>query len=303
MLHFHTSKQKFSLLFLMLIFAGITSHAQKVQRTQPIWWFGESGAANINFYRGTTQMLNNNLTVPTAFHKGEGIKPYASLLTEYRPNKVWGGMLNIAYDNRGGKFDGVVAPCNCAADLSTNVSYITVEPSLRLAPFASAFYVFAGPTLSFNISKKFAYTQEKQTETRSDWSNIRKTVFSAQAGAGIDIPISAPTSATQMTLSPFASFLTDFCHDPRSVESWSFYTVRAGIALKFGTSRKPTAVATPEELQVIAPIVMEKEVQFSVRAPKVVPLHRQVKESFPIISSVFFDKESTEIPNRYVKLN
>lgn len=304
MLQFHTTKQKFSFLFLMLIFAGIAVHAQKIKRTQPVWWFGESAAANFNTYRGTTQVLNSNLTVPTAFHKGDGVKPYLSLLTEYRPNKVWGGVLNLAYDNRGGKFDGVMAPCNCAADLSTNISYVTVEPSLRIAPFANAFYIFGGPTISFNVSKAFTYTQEKQTDKRGDWSNIHKTVFSAQAGAGIDIPLSARASATQMSVSPFISFLTDFGHEPRSVESWSFYTIRAGIALKFGTARKLTPVATISEPVTATPEkVIEKEVQFSVRAPKVAPLSRQVKETFPLINSIFFNQGSTEIPSRYILLN
>ena len=303
MLQFQKIKNKFAFLFLMLILAGITGNAQKIQRIQPVWWFGESGAANFNTYRGTTQMLNSDITVPTAFHKGDGVKPYLSLLTEYRPNKVWGGMLNVAYDNRGGKFDGVLAPCNCAADLTTNISYITVEPSLRLAPFSSAFYIFAGPTLSFNVSKAFTYTQEKQTDVKGDWSDIHKTVFSAQAGTGIDIPVSAATSATQMTVSPFVSFLTDFGHEPRSVESWSFYTVRAGIALKFGTSRKSLPAKTIEDPVTIIPAVKEKDVQFSVRAPKVVPLKRQVKETFPLINSVFFNMGSTEIPSRYVQLS
>jgi outer membrane protein OmpA-like peptidoglycan-associated protein len=152
------------------------------------------------------------------------------------------------------------------------------------------------------VSKEFTYTQEKQADTRGDWSDIHKTVFSAQAGAGIDIPVSARASATQMTVSPFVSFLTDFGHDPRSVESWSLYTVRAGIALKFGTSRKSIAKSVEEPVATI-PVVQEKEVQFSVRAPKVVPLSRQVKETFPLINSVFFNAESTEIPARYILLN
>src|SRR6476661_265570 len=100
----NTANKKFAFLFLSLLVTATAGNAQKVKRAQPTWWFGESAAANFNTYRGTTQMLNNNLTVPTAFHKGEGVKPYASLLTEYRPGKVWGGMLNIAYDNRGAKF-------------------------------------------------------------------------------------------------------------------------------------------------------------------------------------------------------
>jgi outer membrane protein OmpA-like peptidoglycan-associated protein len=304
MLQYHKSKQKIALTFLILIFAGITVDAQKIKRSQPVWWFGESGAANFNHYRGTTQMLNSSLTTPTAFHKGEGVKPYASLLTEYRPGKVWGGMLNVAYDNRGGKFDQVLAPCNCPANLSTNISYVTVEPSLRLAPFASAFYVFAGPTLSFNLNKTFTYTQEKQNDKRGDWSDIHKTILSAQAGAGIDIPVSSRTSLTQMTISPFVSFLTDFGHDPRSSGSWSVYTIRAGIALKFGKAKNSTTVKKETESATTTPeILKEKEVQFSVRAPKVVPSNRQVKETFPIRNSVFFNMGSTEIPNRYIQLN
>jgi outer membrane protein OmpA-like peptidoglycan-associated protein len=307
MLYSHTTKQTFAFLFLLLFFAGSTAHAQIAKRVQPAWWFGISGAANFNTYRGTTQVLNNNLTVPTAFHKGNGIKPYASLLTEYRPGKIWGLMLNIAYDNRGGKFDEVIAPCNCPANLTTNIGYIAVEPSLRIAPFASAFYLFAGPTISFSVAKTFAYTQLKQPDTKADWSDLRNTVFAAQAGAGIDIPLSKSTAETQMTLSPFASFQTDLINSPRKVESWSIYTIRAGIALKFGTGKKaiPAAVVT-EPIIITKPIitpVAEKEVQFSVRAPKVVPLTRQVKETFPLRKSVFFNMGSTEIPNRYITLS
>lgn len=303
MLTYQLAKQKFAYLFTILLFAGIATQAQKSQRVQPVWWFGESGAANFNFYRGTTQMLNNTSSVPTAFHKGKGIRPYASLLTEYRPNKVWGGMLNVAYDNRGGKFDQVMAPCNCPADLSTNMSYVTVEPSLRIAPFANAFYIFGGPTLSFNVTKSFTYTQEKQTDVRGEWSDVKKVALSAQAGAGVDIPLSARESKTQWSLSPFVSFLTDFGHAPRSVETWSFYTVRAGMALKFGTSRKSTPATTQSVPEIATIPLPEKTVEFSVRAPKVIPLQRQVKETFPLRNSVFFDQGSVEVPVRYVTLD
>ena len=82
------------------------------QTTQPTWWFGLSGGANATFFDGTTQRLNNSLIVPAAFHKGKGIRPFGSVLLEYRPTAVWGGSLNLGYDGRGGKFDGVIAPCD-----------------------------------------------------------------------------------------------------------------------------------------------------------------------------------------------
>jgi outer membrane protein OmpA-like peptidoglycan-associated protein len=294
MLVFHSTKQKASLLFLGIILAGSTIEAQQVKRTEPIWWFGESAAANLNYYRGTTQMLNGDVTVPTAFHKGAGVKPYFSLLTEYRPNKKWGGILNIAYDNRGGKFDDVVAPCNCPADLKTNISYIAIEPSLRLAPFASSFYIFAGPTLSYNVAKSFTYKQEKQEDRTGDWSNVHKTAFSAQAGAGVDLMLSDPSNTTQVSLSPFVSFLTDLGHEPRANQTWSFYTVRAGVAVKIGSRKRKKEIALT---------VAEEKINFSVRAPKLVSPNRPVKETFPLCNSVFFNMGSVEIPERYVMLN
>ncbi len=308
MFYNHISKQK-SLFFIALFLIAITNtNAQKVERPQPKWWFGESGAINFNNYRGTTQMLNKELSVPTAFHKGSSIKPYASLLTEYRPNKVIGGMLNVAFDNRGGTFEGVMAPCNCPATLSTNLSYVTIEPSLRIAPFASAFYVFAGPTIAINLSKEFTYTQLLQPDTHADWSDVRKTVISAQAGAGIDIPVSKKTSATQMTVSPFVSFQTDLFDAPRTVETWAINTVRTGVALKFGTSKKamPTTTLIHDTMYITTPStplnLTTKDVQFSVRAPKDIPANRQIKETLPLRNSVFFDLGSSEIPNRYVLL-
>ena len=290
---------------LLLVITALSVNAQTVTRTQPIWWFGVSGAANFNKFEGTTQKLNNNLTVPTAFHQGNSVRPYGSILMEYRPKKVVGFMLNLAYDNRGGKFDQVIAPCNCPEEIKTNLAYFVIEPSLRIAPFASAFYIFAGPTVAINVSKDFKYVQLKQPDVNADWSDIRKTVFGAQAGLGIDIPVSKKTSETQMTVSPFASFQTNLLDAPRTIESWSIYTIRAGVAFKFGTGKRAKAI-TPDPVVItntVTNTVTNKEVQFSVRAPKFIPVNRSVKETLPIRNVIFFDLGSSEIPNRYVMLN
>jgi outer membrane protein OmpA-like peptidoglycan-associated protein len=280
--------QKATAIFFMLILACT---AVQAQIKQPVWWYGVSGAANINWYDGTTQRLNNSLIVPTAFHKGNGVRPYGSILLEYRPAGAWGMMLNAGYDSRAAKFKDVVAPCDCPASLKTNTDYVTIEPSLRWA--ASNFYLFAGPTIAFNTKKDFEYTQLKQPNTNAELSNMRKTLIGGQIGAGYEIPLSSATSTSKVNISPFISFHPYFGRAPRNIESWQITTLRAGLALKFGKgSKKVTEI-------VAVPV---RDFIFTVRAPKVVPVTRQVSEVLPLRNSVFFNEGSTQVPSRYVML-
>lgn len=293
MLYINKIMQRSITCLLVIILACSTVHGQV---TQPTWWFGVSGAANFNFYDGTTQRLNNSLIVPAAFHKGQGVRPYGSILMEYRPAGIWGLMLNVGYDGRGGEFKNVVAPCNCLATLETNASSIVVEPSLRLGIPSTHLYFYAGPSLDFNIIKDFQYTQVNQVNTNSQFSAMRKTLVSGQVGAGYDIPLSSAASINKVSLSPFVSFHPYFGRAPRDIESWQITTIRAGIALKFGTGKK---TAIKETAVAIIPLPVH-EFTFTVRAPKLIPLKREVSETLPLRNSVFFDEGSTEIPVRYI---
>jgi outer membrane protein OmpA-like peptidoglycan-associated protein len=285
--------QKMSIALMMVVLACTTALGQT---TQPTWWFGVSGAANISSYTGTTQTLNNSSVVPAAFHKGNGVRPFGSVLMEYRPAGAWGAMLNVGYDGRGGKFDNVIAPCNCEATLETNTSYLTVEPSLRLGLFATNLFIFAGPRVAFNLQKDFAYTQEKQSNTDGELSDMRRTIFSGQAGIGYDFPVSSANSSTKISISPFVSYHPYFGQDPRSIESWSVSTVRAGVALKFGKAGK-AVVETPAA---VAPV---GDVEFTIVEPAAIRVKRVISETLPLRSSVFFDGGSNAIPSRYVVLS
>jgi hypothetical protein len=151
-----------SLIVVASILAVIQAPLQAQDRkfTKPSWYFGVAGGANVNFYRGTTQMLNSALTVPSAFYNGNGVGLFAAPLIEFhRPNTHLGFMLQLGLDGRKGKFDQVMSPCNCPEDLKTDLSYFTVEPSLRFAPFKSDFYLYAGPRFAFNTAKSFTYQQ------------------------------------------------------------------------------------------------------------------------------------------------
>lgn len=319
-------KHRIFFLLLITVMMGKQSNAQTEPRVQPVWWFGESGAANFNFYRGTTQVINKDLTVPTAFHKGYAVKPYASVMVEYRPAKIWGVMLNVAYDNRGARFDSVMAPCNCPASLSANISYVTIEPSLRINPFPKVpFYIFGGPTISFVVEKSFVYTQEKQTVKRGEWGDVRKIIGSFQAGAGVDIAVSKKASRAQLIIAPFASVQSDFGRDPRMSESWSLYSYRAGLAIKVGVSKKKIPVVVRTEIvDRVVNIHDTVTITNTITVPgtnsnsasvnnnntaATVPLSdigyasNGISETFPLLNAVFFDEGNTMIPSRYTQLS
>lgn len=283
---------------LVLVCAQAAALAQETQRTRPDWWFGLAVGGNYNAHRGTTQVLNALITAPTPFHEGKGAGFYATALWEYRPDPVWGAMLYAGYETRSGEFEEVRNPNNYPAELSTRLAYLTIEPSLRIAPFSSDFYLFIGPRIGYNVKKAFTYTITTPSgnpsyEARLDWSEIRSVVYSAQIGAGMEIPLRSPNHATQMNLSPFVSFQPYYGQDPRANESWNVTTLRVGVALKFGSGEIIPNAAAP------IPAMVERDVQFSIRAPKSVPMQRKVKETFPLRNYVFFDEGSTEVPARY----
>jgi len=143
-----------------IISIQVSLRAQEAQYTTPSWWFGAAAGANFNYYRGTTQQLNSDLTTPAAFYHGNGVGLYLAPLLEYHhPKTALGFMLQLGYDSRGGKFDQVIAPCNCPADLDIELTYVTIEPSLRIAPFKSNFYIYVGPRFAFTQEKSFTYKQ------------------------------------------------------------------------------------------------------------------------------------------------
>ena len=278
--------------------------------TLPSWRFGVAGGANFNFYQGTTQNLTDDFTVGTAFGDGQGIGLFAAPVIEFhRPGTILGFMLQAGYDSRKGSWEQVQSPCNCPADLETGLSYITVEPSIRIAPFKSNFYIYGGPRLAFNLDKSFLYQQGVSLDypnvpaipdVNGEFSEINNSVISMQIGAGYDISLSADTKQNKVMLSPFVAFHPYFGQDPRSIESWNITTVRAGLALKFGHGKKIAEKAVYVPPMIIT--VVEPDVTFAVNAPKNVPVERRVRETFPLRNYVFFNEGSTEIPARYVLL-
>ncbi|MFH0865328.1 MAG: porin family protein [Bacteroidota bacterium] len=246
-----------SVIIIILILTGIQLpvRAQLYKDKNHSWWFGVATGANMNFYSSSIQELNSTLTSPVAFNNGSGIGLYFAPLAEFHlPGSTWSIMLEAGYDSRKGAFDEKDAPCGCTDDLSTGLSYITVEPSLRFAPFKSDFYLYAGPRLAFNLNKSFLYKQGVNSDflnqvahlkRNGDFSNMNKTIFSMQIGAGYDIPVSSQRKPTQFVLSPFVSFQPYFGQSPRSIETWNVTTLRVGVALKHSREHK---ISTPKKV-------------------------------------------------------
>jgi outer membrane protein OmpA-like peptidoglycan-associated protein len=301
-----------SFILCAVIMLGIQMHLKaqdSIKYTAPSWYFGVAGGGNINFYRGSTENLNASLSVPTTFHNGQGLGLFVAPLIEYRPaNSRWGIILQAGYDDRKGVFDQVTTPCNCPADLLTDLSYWTIEPSLRFAPFKSGLYLFAGPRLGLNKTKSFTYqlglnpdipTQELTDAISGDFSNIRPSLISMQFGLGIDMPLTSSYKKNQLILSPFIAYQPYFGQDPRSIETWNINTIRVGASLKLGTGRKiQNKFIEPEKVYIAAPTVI-----FKVISPNNTRPERQVREVFPLRNYVFFDLGSQKIPGRYVLLN
>jgi outer membrane protein OmpA-like peptidoglycan-associated protein len=288
------------------ILTGIFTNlkAQEIKYTKPSLWFGAAAGANFNFYNGSTQTLNSNLVTPVVFEKGFGVGLYAAPLVEfYRPGSMWGVMLQTGYDGRSAKYDQVKSPCNCPRDLSTKLSYFTVEPSLRFAPFRSNFYLYGGPRLAFNLNKSFTYKQSinpdfpnqiKDEDVKGDFDNINKTIISMQIGAGYDISLSSDEKRTHYVLSPFVSFQPYFGQNPRSTETWNITTIRLGAALKIGRGHK---VTSPENSS------SDPQIKLTVSTPVNVPVVKSIRETFPVRNYIFFDLGSTEISDRYVLIS
>lgn len=292
--------------FFFLAIFSLPIQAQEPLYAVPSWWFGASTGANFSLHHGTNRQLNTGFSTPVAFGKGDGIGLYLGPLLEYhRPYSKWGFMLQAGYDNRQGAFEAIVTSCNCPADLSTNLAYISIEPSLRISPFLNRlnFYVYAGPRLALNLEKSFNYQQginpatpeqEPDPAVKGNFDRVEKVLVSMQVGAGYDIPISSQLTRPQLVVSPFIAYHPSFGQSPRSTESWGLSTLRVGAALKLGQGRKLDTFPTA--------LYPDPNVRFYVSAPANIPVERVVREVFPLRNYVFFDLGSTEIPERYVLL-
>jgi outer membrane protein OmpA-like peptidoglycan-associated protein len=274
-------------LSLVLYLTAISLLVAQERKGDPEWWFGIAPGVNFNYYGGEVHQLDASTLSLQPFTKGAGAGFYFAGRAEYHFDPAWGAIMDLGYDSRRGSWDDV-SNGDTTASLSTSLSYITLEPSLRFAPWSSSVYFFAGPRIAFNVGKSFTYGRTGSADVAGEWSGTRSAVFGVQGGMGLDLSLTGQGATTPIVLSPFVAF--HFGQGPRTDESWSLSTVRFGVALKFGNLGAGGAQEGAGEAH------------FTVRAPKVLPNERKVKETFPMRNYVFFDPGSTSVPGRYVML-
>ena len=307
-----------TLIISVLILIGIQMNlqAQESQKDtvqlKPSFWMGAAVGGNFNFYRGSTQDVNADLFSYPAFHKGSGLGLYlAPTLMYHKADKVFGIMLQVGYDNRKGKFDQVTTPCNCPADLKTNLSYVTIEPSLRIAPFKGNFYVYGGPRLAFNVGKSFTYNKGISADgvypagltLKGDFSKMHKAVLSLNIGAGYDILLSSKVKGSveegrtykQVVLSPFVDFHPYFGQNPRTIETWNVTTLRVGAVLKFGHIK--VAPKTKPLMGVVVPVVKKDSIPVVPVVIVVVPEPIKITTAY----ALFFKFDKSNLDNQTIK--
>lgn len=254
----HLKQQKASLNILRVaicicfISLCLPAHSQ-TKYTRPSWWVGVAGAANFNFYNGYLYRLNQDISIPVPFRYGFGVGGFVAPLLEYhKPKTRLGFMLQEGLDNRRADFE--------LNDRSVfaRISYISVEPSLRIAPFRSNLYLYAGPTLRLLVSTTFKYKQDNlpdypnsaDPDAKAYIRSLKKDIFSMQVGAGYDIYLTPQGSRNQFVISPFVSWHPALDQNVRTIETLTQNTIRAGIALKAGRGRKvEELLPAPPEVQ------------------------------------------------------
>jgi hypothetical protein len=148
----------------ILIITG-TSASLQAQETvpelsKPSWYFGLASSVNFNFYDGSTSQLATGLMPPVVFHKGAGTGLFLAPSIEFhKPDAKFGFMIQAGVDSRKSSFNQVNTDCNCSADLSTDLGYISIEPSLHFTPTNGNFYLYGGLRFAFNQTKTFTYPQ------------------------------------------------------------------------------------------------------------------------------------------------
>jgi outer membrane protein OmpA-like peptidoglycan-associated protein len=277
------------------------AHAQSRIDIEAPWRAGVSAGISYNMLGLGQQYLEPSGApnfVPLVITDGTGIGPYASIFGEYVSKSWWGAQLRASYDVRSGSVSDPATPL--AKSFDTRMNYISIEPLLRIDPgVVRNAYLVVGPQLGINTKAEFDFTDpnhEINNVTNQQLVDARGATIGANFGIGYDMTFGSRTSDLRYYLSPFleSSWMLyqregayDLDLQDRFDDIWSTTSIRAGISLKLGIMPAITELSADESLGL------------ALFAPDRMLRSRRYEEYFPLVTSVFFDTTSSEIPLRY----
>jgi outer membrane protein OmpA-like peptidoglycan-associated protein len=290
--------------------AAMSAHAQTATYTGAPWRFGLFGGLNFNIVGAGAQALaaipGDNFAQSNDIIDGTALGYYAGLMTEYNPGALFGFQLRAGLDDRRVNFNDWDVVGSSRTRFSARMTYISVEPLLRVNLGSPNFHLTAGPLLSFNIAAKYDWVPRDETSPNivdQPIDNVNKFAYGVSGGLGYDILLNSKSaSTTKWYLTPFAeaSYMMDqrqnsFPGQDRN-DTWVTTSIRGGFQLKVGAA--PAAPAP-----IVSPAVEEPTVDLSLRTPNAVTDQRSLIEFFPLRNYLFFNDGSTTLPNKYVTLD
>lgn len=290
--------------------AASGAHAQTTEFTGAPWRFGVFGGLNFNIVGAGAQALaaipGDNFIQENDIIDGTALGYYAGLMTEYNPGALFGFQLRAGLDDRRVNFNDWDVVGSTRTRFSARMTYISVEPLLRVNLGSPNFHLTAGPLLSFKVATKYDWVPRDETSptiTDQDIEGANGFTYGVSGGLAYDILLNSKSaSPTKWYLTPFAeaSYMMDqrdntYQGQDRN-DTWVTTTLRGGFQLKFGSA--PAAPPPVVMVDVDVPTI-----DLSLRAPSAITDQRSLIEMFPLRNYLFFNDGSTSLPGKYVTLD
>lgn len=293
-------------LFALTLIAGSTAaDAQSRSQMEARWRFGLTGGINYNLQALGLQFLDTSRIFnffPFEAVDGTGIAPYVSLFGEYNSADWWGAQLRLSYDDRSAVSKDNTLPLEKEFDI--NVSYLTIEPMLRVNAFgSSAPYMVVGPQIGILLNDECTFTPAPGEASQPlELTDMNPVTVGFSGGFGWDLVLNDRMSDTRWYLAPFLESSWMLHQRGRSIldadqdkvdDIWSTVSIRAGASIKMGLMPPVDEVAFTESSML----------NLALFAPDRYIASRPYEEYFPLVNAVFFDGANPAIPGRYVQLS
>ncbi len=331
---------KHAIALFFLILSSMTAFAQTTEKQKSLM-LGGFGAVTLNMHKGTFSTFDGLLDCGK-FSDATTIGWQAGNIVDYYFSKNIGvsGRLYY-YDGRGDFSSNTVLQgaiwlggstyvnYNSENELDVSLYYIGFDALFKYN-FDDVYYVALGPSLGYCL--RAFYTQKETIQepvgakfpNGSDSRQISAGHFDETQGKsrnfriggtlalGADFPLSE-----NVYLNPEISYTLPF-NDVITNTDWQLHTLKAAVGLKFTLGEKeviikeaPPPPSEPKEVQIVAKPAPVAALQAKnkmndgsvLNYAEILLKDELVNDIIPILPYVFFAPNSSELPDRYVRLS